>query len=255
MKHTLGIVGGMGVMASAEFTRTIYEYNTCEVEQEAPGVILLSDPTFPDRTRAFLSGAHAPLAAALERSLWRLSELGADRFLLACVTLHFTVPLLPARLRAGIISLVEVALAEVARTGRRQLLFCSNGARAARVFQNHPLWAEAGRHVVWPDEQDQELVHSLLYRYKVESESQPFMPHLDGLLSKYGVDSFVAGCSELHLLTKHLMRRRPDLPFIDPLHVIAGNLSAFLEASPHPGTSAALAAARRPVCNELPDLR
>ena len=50
MTKLLGILGGMGPLASAEFLKTIYEYGTRDLEQRSPACILYSDPTFPDRT-------------------------------------------------------------------------------------------------------------------------------------------------------------------------------------------------------------
>ena len=48
----LGIVGGLGPLASAEFLKTLYEENPFEVEQEGPACLLLSDPNVPDDNRA-----------------------------------------------------------------------------------------------------------------------------------------------------------------------------------------------------------
>ena len=55
-REVLGIVGGLGPMASAEFLKTVYEYGIGENEQDAPIVLMYSDPTFPDRTESFLAG-------------------------------------------------------------------------------------------------------------------------------------------------------------------------------------------------------
>ncbi|MCB1034320.1 MAG: hypothetical protein KDD47_10865, partial [Acidobacteria bacterium] len=51
-----GIVGGLGPLASAEFLLTIYEQYTDVAEQEMPVCLVISDPTFPDRTTRFLAG-------------------------------------------------------------------------------------------------------------------------------------------------------------------------------------------------------
>ena len=234
MKPILGILGGMGVRASAEFTRTLYEYNVEDVEQDSPSLILYSDPTFPDRTEAFLNRSYGPLVALLEERLNQLYGMNVSRVILGCFTLHYAVPMLAEHLQSRILSLVDVALKSIAESDRKHLLFCSSGSRAAQVFERHERWAEARSYVVWPDQQDQTLVHSLLYRYKTNSEDQPFVPHLDRLLTKYGVDSFVAGCSELHMLTKHLARHHKEFQFIDPLLIVAKNLASFMreEVSP-----------------------
>ena len=71
------------------------------------------------------------------------------------------------------------------------------------------------------------MIHDILYQHKLNSGAQPLEPHIQRLLAKYQTDSFIAGCSELHMFTKYLMRQGEDYEFIDPLLVIAKNLSAF----------------------------
>ena len=227
MKAVWGIVGGMGGLASAEFVRTIYEYNAREIEQESPVLILYSDPTFPDRTQAFFDNDRESISTLLADKLDKLYQLGSTRVVLCCVTLHYTLPKLPASLRNGIISLIDVALDGVLKAQRRQLLLCSSGTRAARIFQEHEHWPRAADYIVWPDEGDQRLIHSVLYEYKLSDELQPLIPHLDYLQDKYRVDSFVAGCSELHMATKYLLRHQQKFEFIDPLMEIARNLDAY----------------------------
>ncbi len=45
MIKLLGILGGMGPSASAEFLKTIYEYGISDLEQRSPACSLYSDPT------------------------------------------------------------------------------------------------------------------------------------------------------------------------------------------------------------------
>jgi aspartate racemase len=228
MKPVLGVLGGMGGLASAEFARTIYESNSEQVEQNSPGVILISDPTFPDRTRAILTGSHGELLEQLSRKLETLYSLDVARVVLACMTLHYALPLLAEGLRRRIVSLIEVTLEAVREAGRRQLLLCTTGTRTARLFERHPLWPEVGGLIVYPDAQDQELIHSLLYRYKTDGDRQPFLPHLDRMMNKYDVDSFIAGCTELHMLAKFLANQGSKVQCIDPLLIIARNLRNYL---------------------------
>jgi len=77
MTPTLGIVGGMGPLASAAFLSTLYELTVDGAEQSAPACILLSNPAVPDRTESVLGGRGeavlSPLRTALEtlcRTYW-----------------------------------------------------------------------------------------------------------------------------------------------------------------------------------------
>ena len=83
-----GVVGGMGPLASAEFLKTIYEFGLREQEQNSPTIIVYSDPSFPDRTTAFLKGDDDVVLAQLKRVIGQLSELNAVRIVLCCITIH-----------------------------------------------------------------------------------------------------------------------------------------------------------------------
>jgi aspartate racemase len=52
------------------------------------------------------------------------------------------------------------------------------------------------------------------------------------LLDRYQLNSFIAACTEIHLLTKHLLRdglRSQEYQAIDPLMTLAKNLGSFSE--------------------------
>jgi aspartate/glutamate racemase len=79
VRGRLGIIGGIGPLASAEFLRTIYRLNAADPEQQAPDCILFSDPSFPDRTACIQAGTTPQLTARLVASLEELVRLGAER--------------------------------------------------------------------------------------------------------------------------------------------------------------------------------
>jgi aspartate racemase len=220
-KQFLGVLGGMGPLASAEFLKTIYEQGLGEREQESPPVILYSDPTFPDRTEALLAGECGELLAQLAEALRRLSALGVSKIVICCITIHHLLPLLPAHLRGRVISLLDVIFEEVARSRKRHLLICTTGTRRLGLFQRHERWAQLQDFFVLAGDDDQEAIHELIYRVKKNHDPRALVPRLEALLLKYEVDSFIAGCTETHLLAKRVARGPGVYGCIDPLSVIA----------------------------------
>ncbi|HXQ35687.1 MAG TPA: aspartate/glutamate racemase family protein [Anaerolineales bacterium] len=220
----LGIVGGMGPLASAEFLKTIYEHSQCEREQASAKVVMHSDPSFPDRTEALLAGADAVVLEKLIEALECLRRLNISRIVICCVTIHHLLPRLPDDLREPIWSLPDLIFRQVSLSRERHLLLCSSGSRKLGVFRNHAQWPALKDQFILPDEDDQTLVHQLIHRLKGGYEPRRLICPLESLLAKYKANSFIAGCTEIHLLAKHYETEngsRREYGCVDPLTVIA----------------------------------
>jgi len=229
MRESLGILGGMGPLASAEFLKTIYEFNISGPEQNAPVCILFSDPSVPDRTQAIMSGSEGPMLVRLTAALENLSQLKVGNIVVACVTTHHLFPKLPAHLSAKLISLVDLIISEVLRDQKKSLLLCSSGTRKKELFQQHKQWGEARQFIVLPSAEDQTTVHQLIYQLKMNGCTHDVIQSVFELLERYQVNSFIAACTEIHLLTKHLLRDEllsQRYQAIDPLLTLAKNLGS-----------------------------
>ncbi len=220
----LGVVGGLGPLVSAEFLKTIYEEGIHEREQNSPRVLVYSDPTFPDRTSAFLAGDEEPIKRQLAEVLGKLRDQGASRIVICCVTMHHVLPRMPEDLRSLVVSLIDVAAEAVSRSTERHLLLCSTGTRRLGLFERHPRWNAIRDRVALPSDEDQDTVHRMIYALKVNESIDTVAPALDSLLRKYGVRSFIAGCTEMHFFAKRHVRQGGRC--IDPLLLIARGLSA-----------------------------
>ena len=226
----LGVLGGMGTLASAAFLRTLYEENPTATEQDAPRCILHSDPGFPDRSQAILSGDPAGIPERLARHLELLQHAGATRIVMGCVTLHHFLPQVPEALRRPVISLVDLIVDAVARAGEAHLMICTLGTRRSRIFERHPRWSEIETLMRFPSQDEQKAVHEMLYRAKAKPVGESDLMLLDELRTRYDVDTLIAGCTEMHLVHGVLRRRPEPAPYEieDPLFRIAQDLPAFL---------------------------
>jgi aspartate racemase len=226
----LGILGGMGPLASAEFLSTIYRLNLVEPEQEAPNCVLLSDPSFPDRTEAILAGTTGALVSRLEASLQELVCQGADRIVIACVTIHHVLPQICEPLRQRVASLLDLMVEGVLAAPRPRLLLATTGTRRARLFESHKRWGEISPWVVLPGEDDQRTLHEWIYGLKAgRLEEDDCLAWMESLPERYGVVGVLFGCTELHLLQRRIMAgASTGLDIIDPLWIAARDLRGLL---------------------------
>lgn len=224
-REVLGVLGGMGPLSSAEFLKTIYEYTLGHREQDSPVVLMYSDPSFPDRTTAFLAGEEDRILEQLVSALRKLVEMGATRVVMCCMTVHHLHPRLPDDLRAIVEPLPDIIYRQLASVDGRYLVVCSNGTRAFRLLERHPSWEVLGGRLVMPADEDQAVIHrDLIYPMKRAGDLDPAAAMLEGLLERYGVDGFVVGCSEVHILAKHFFSRERRHSCIDPFATVAREL-------------------------------
>ena len=95
MRERIGILGGMGPLASAELLGTLYRANITDPEQDAPACVMISDPSFPDRTERILRGDTGELTKRLASAWAELTMMGADVIVITCMTVHHVLDQIP----------------------------------------------------------------------------------------------------------------------------------------------------------------
>jgi len=220
----LGVLGGMGPLASATFVNTVYRLNPADREQDMPHVLLDSAPAFPDRTEAILSGDDAELVYRLNDHLSRLVDAGADSVVIACFTAHHFLPQVDPGLRAYVRSLIGQTISALRQRDGKHLLLCTVGTRRSSVFPRYPGWADLADDVRWLEDADQQALHRLLYRMKRRGPLREAVDVVAALRSRYNCAGVVLGCTELHLVSEDLCELLGETAVVDPLRDIARSL-------------------------------
>ena len=237
----LGLFGGLGPLASAQVALTLYRaYAPGVPEQRMARLVMLSDPTVPDRSEALLRGDADELLHHLVDGLERLCAVGAEQLVVCCFTMHHLLPRLPAGLRERVISLPALALEETLRRRRPALLLCSRGTRTLGVFPAQARWPEARGYVRLPSAADQEHVHRLIHDLKGNGSVAAAHEAVAELARAYEVDHVISACTEFHLVVCHAAARggaAAPLHFIDAPSLLAARLAARALAEPDQPTS------------------
>src|SRR5262249_29480350 len=137
---------------------------------------------------------------------------------------HYLLPQLPDALRERIISLTDAIFSSVELLKKKHLVISSIGTIKLELLQRHPRWEQARNYFVFPSEIEQRQMHDLIYEVKLNRNLLEARLFIETLLARYRVDSFIAACSEIHLLAKQFAPSGPQqrrYGCIDPLAIIA----------------------------------
>lgn len=215
---TLGIIGGLGPLATAYFYRRIVELTPAGSDQEHIETWIRSCPTVPDRT-AFLLGESTedPRPKMIEAGT-SLVAAGAEVLAIPCVTAHA----FHKDLEDGIGHPILHAIRELGKTcqakGIRKVgIMATDGARRAQVYES--ILKEYDVSCVWPDVTGQEQVMHMIYEDvkagRIISESD--FTEVGEALFQMGAEAVVLGCTELSQATVTMNLSDKYIDIIDVL--------------------------------------
>ncbi|MGH8185191.1 MAG: aspartate/glutamate racemase family protein, partial [Steroidobacteraceae bacterium] len=110
--QVLGVLGGMGPLATADFLAKLIRATPAARDQDHLPVIICSFPNIPDRTEAIMSGGPSPLAS-MRRAMRVLCSCGSARIAIPCNTAHHWFEELQACSPFKILHIVDAVLEEL----------------------------------------------------------------------------------------------------------------------------------------------
>ncbi len=206
----LGVLGGMGPLASAEFMRSLTLQTPALRDQDHLPTILVSDGRVPDRTAARAGTGPDPLPALL-RGIRILEAAGCGAIAIPCNTAHGWYDGMQAATQLPILHIVDAAAADLRAqgiTGGRIGLMGTTATLAMRLYQERL----PGYDVITPDAAEMaSLVTPAIELVKANAVTQAYPPlaEMATRLQARGAQAVVLGCTEIPLG----IAAGPTLPF------------------------------------------
>lgn len=197
----LGVIGGLGPMATALFMKMIIEMTDAGNDQEHIEMIVYNCPQIPDRTNYILGkSAENPLPKLIELGK-KLEEEGVRLIAVPCITANFFYAELSAIIKTSIIDIITEVCSYLTERGVRCAgLMATSGTIAGGLFQK--TFEASGCTLILPEEADQEDVMHVIYEnVKVNRpvELKRFHRVAEHLKSA-GAEVILLGCTELSVV-------------------------------------------------------
>lgn len=206
-KKCLGIIGGLGPMASAQFMTLLTAMTDADSDRKHPEVLLYSRPDTPDRT-AFLLGEsnESPLPSMLHAGK-TLEQMGAQVLAIPCMTAYGFYEQLRESLQAELIHPIQETASLLQQHGIRSAgIMATDGSLKAKVYQQ--ALKKQGITAVLPDAKRQQMVMRIIYE-QVKAGKPANLQTLGAVrrhLTQQGAEIVLLGCTELSVVkqTQHI---------------------------------------------------
>ena len=197
----LGILGGMGPAASAEFVTRLIKQTPATCDQEHMPFVLWNEPRIPDRSISMQSGNDDPLPW-LEDGIRGLKNAGCDRVVIPCNSAHFWYDEL-CKLGVPIIHIVDSIATELRDLGLEKETIGVMGTQGTIEHGIYQYRLERqGWNCIVPDRAEMDFfvqpAIDLIKAGKI-GESQVLLMKVIHSLIDRGAKAIVLGCTELPL--------------------------------------------------------
>lgn len=223
-ERILGVLGGMGPLASAQFMMRLTLLTPATRDQEHIPAVLWSDPRVPDRTRGKLEGGDDPLPWLL-RGIAVLRQAGCGAIAIPCNTAHGWYDAMRDSAGVPILHIVDAAADDLRRGGIGQGTI---GLMGTQATLNMRLYQERMDRHGWTcltptQEQMDRLVSPAIAMVKANRVSDAFAPLAEvvNALAARGAKAVVLGCTEIPLGIQAGPAEALRAPVVDTIDALA----------------------------------
>jgi aspartate racemase len=221
-RRTIGVIGGMGPLATADFYLRLVRATPAATDQEHLHVIIDSNAQIPDRTAAIDGRGPDPTPALVETAR-RLVAAGADVLAMPCNSAHAFLEAIRREAGVPVLDIME----EVARAAAALSpvpaavgLLATSGTVRQRLYHN--ALERRQMRVLTPNEAGQRVVSAAIAAVKAGDTGPAVRAQARAAgeeLIRAGAGAIVLGCTELPLV---LGPQDVGVPLLDGTEILAG---------------------------------
>ena len=223
-ERVLGVLGGMGPLASAAFMTRLTLLTPATRDQDHVPAVLWSDGRVPDRMAARRGNGPDPLPALI-RGLHGLEAAGCGAIAIPCNTAHGWIDGMRAATRLPILHIVDAAAADLRRQG---ILAGPVGVMGTAATLDMRLYQDALGAQGWPclipDPAEMERwVTPAIAAVKANrvAEAYPALAEAVLALRARGAQAVVLGCTEIPLGIQAGPWQDLGVPLVDTIDALA----------------------------------
>lgn len=216
----VGIIGGMGPLATADLFEKIIKYTDAKNDQDNIPVLIYSNPQIPDRTKAILNGGKSPVQPLVDTGLV-LEKMGAQILCIPCNSAHYFHKQIQDKLDVKLLNMVELTVGNLKEKGYKRVAILGTLSTIKADIYGQYIRDTEIESVHISDELIDQLnyvIYDVVKANDFNKDIGEFLRLLNEMKEIFQVEAFVLACTELPILFE---RYRIELPSIDPTDILA----------------------------------
>ncbi|MGE7912092.1 aspartate/glutamate racemase family protein [Lysinibacillus xylanilyticus] len=218
-KQTLGIIGGVGPLATMFIGEMIVRRTKATKDQEHLHTIIDNDTNIPDRTAFILDSTKENPVPVIVADAKKLASVGANVIAIPCNTAHTFYDEIVEGSPVPVLHMIRETAKRASDLGAKRVgILATTGTLTSRMYQD--ALEEFGITPVVPDDVMKDKVMSIIYDYVKAGKDvshEDWQPIEEAMLA-LNCDRIVLGCTELSIVNRDL--KLID-KYIDSLIVLA----------------------------------
>lgn len=208
VNYQLGILGGMGPLATCKLYEKIINFTDASCDQEHLEMVIINKCSIPDRTKAIFSNGDSPVEK-LKEGINELISIGCEYFIVPCNTAHYFIKDFDIK---GIkfIDMIDETISYLKNKYpyNNICVLATRGTVDTKIYSK-----DLSLKIFYPCEMIQEQVMEIIYETK---SGKNMLEKLQNIVNNDKYDIYLLACTELSIYKDQLQGN-----IIDALDILA----------------------------------
>ncbi|MEG1285963.1 MAG: amino acid racemase [Romboutsia sp.] len=215
---TVGIIGGMGTLATIDLFNKIAIETNAKSDSEHLHILIDNNAQIPDRTKFILGDGENP-TYELEKSAMNLEKIGADFLAIPCNTAHYFYNNIDRAVGIEVVNMIEETAKNIKKDNINKVgLLATSGTIKSGIYDR--IFKDYDIEIVKLSDNEQSIIMDFIYSIKEgrsDFERDKIVKIFDNF-NDLDVSKVILGCTELPVGIDML-----DIngDFIDPTNILA----------------------------------
>lgn len=220
MNKIVGVIGGLGPMATVKFMEFVIKHTQALKDQDNVDMLVCQYGSIPDRTAYILNKSSENPLPLMLKAAKELESADVQFIVIPCNTATYFYDEISSKIKTPVISIVNETINEIKKRGYKKVgIMATDGTIKAKTYeQNNSAFS-----CFYPNETMQKEIMSIIYD-EIKQNKTPNPKRFASALAYFkdnGCDAIISACTEISVALDELNINLEKENILDSLQILA----------------------------------